>query len=289
MTRKNKMNVLSIVFDITMVLIGITVIIVGFVKIDFDMDRLTGESNDAVLEERTENFSASEIKDIIINCDVAEFKINASGESNDITVKISDNSVMRYTAEVRGKTLNIKSKSKLWHFGLFSGGKWWNIFDNSPISHHYSLEVTVPLGYEIDRLDIDVSAGSIRVSDITANNFYIENNAGETIINNVRGNSLTMEQNAGSTNISNADFRKMYLKNNAGKITTRDLIFSDLNFSVNAGDVDIHAIGKKAEYTIDVDSNIGNKIPYQTGTTAKTITGNINAGNVYLEFSENVA
>lgn len=288
MTRKNKKKVLSIIFDIIMLVIGITVIIVGFVKIDFNVDRLIGESSDTALEQRTETFSQSSVNNITIDSDFGELVIIGSKETDEIRVTISDNNRMKYSAEVSsGGTLNITSKSKFggWSFGLLSGGKWWNIFDNGPISLKYKLEITVPESLRINDLDVTLNAGSVNVSNIFAEHIKIDKNAGETKMNNVNGTSLNIEQNAGAAEISNANFQKISLKNNAGKITALNITFEELRFNVNAGAVNIHAIGQKSEYTIDVETNAGTKIPYQEGTTSKFIIGTINAGDVNIDFS----
>lgn len=288
MTRKNKMNVLSIIFDIIMLVIGIIVIIVGFAKIDFDVNRLMGESSDTALEQRTETFSSSIVNSIIIDCDFGELIINSSKDTDEITVKISDNNRMKYSAEVsNGGTLNITSKSKYhgWSFGLLSGGKWWNIFDNVPVSLKYKLELTLPENLMINNLDVTLNAGSVNISNIYAEHINIDKNAGETRMNNVNGSSLNVEQNAGAAEISSVNFKKIYLENNAGKINALNIAFDELRFHVNAGAVNIHAIGQKSEYTIDVETNVGTKIPYQTGTTSKLVKGTINAGDINIDFS----
>lgn len=136
----------------------------------------------------------------------------------------SNTEFIRVTNEDQGDTYKLRVRHR-GNWGIFSGNGWRN--DNIP-----RVDIYLPAA-KLAELDLDVSAGTIDMSSISANSIEIDVSAGTVLVYDIAADSL-------DTQVS------------AGELTIKDSFITKFDGDVSAGDLTYYADPNTRAISVDV-------------------------------------
>lgn len=117
-----------------------------------------------------------------------------------------------------------------------------------------------------DRVTIHTDTGAAKLVDITANSLDCKTDTGAQTLKIVTATTVTLEADTGS-------------------IRAERLSASFLTAEADTGSIHLNIVGKKEEYSVWVDVDLGSKnISNQAGTTEKTLNLRADTGSVHVTF-----
>jgi DUF4097 and DUF4098 domain-containing protein YvlB len=170
----------------------------------------------------------------------------------------------------------------------------------------------------VKEYEIFVSSGAIYIDSIISDNFNVEESSGEIEVNDCNSAVASIKCSSGSINVEDSNFENVEisvsngdieLKNSEldtldvsqsnGSLTASDIICTSLTCVNSCGSIDFGIKGKAADYTIEVDVELGDitlvsnseDINMDTthnlnyGTGENTITCRSSCGAVNISFS----
>ena len=133
--------------------------------------------------------------------------------------------------------------------------------------------IYVPVGTVLEDIELEIGAGNVNISNLTASNAKIECGAGQVIID--------------EANLTNAD-----IDAGVGKLVYSGYMNSNSKVNCGIGEVEINLYGGEDRYTFDVEKGIGeieindNKMPnetiYGSGENKISIDGGIGSIKVKI-------
>lgn len=157
-------------------------------------------------------YDLKEIKNLVIDVGAGEIDIENGGK--DQMIIENDNNKGKLSVTVNGDTMKIKCRGRQFR----SGGE---------------AVITIPADITFDRIELEMSAGTLDVQKLNAKKLDVNVNAGE----------LNCEDRLKAED-SNWQI-------NAGKINADQLDSKSVTLSCNAGEMDITLAGKAEDYRLD--------------------------------------
>lgn len=256
-----KVMTVFLVIGIIAVIIGIVLVIVG---------GTLGNRNVNYTDEIFRSESAVERLEL----DVAAGSASVEFYEGDC-VEISYQAHPRYgfTASQSGSTV------KLGH----SRGGWfnWGWGRKAPVA-----TVKLPHTLAVD-LDIDISAGSVKVQSGEFRKLTIDVSAGELTLGEAVCSTAKCHVSAGSVKIEGLACSTTDCHVSAGSLKLSNVSCPVVDLDVSAGSIKIGMLGNKEEYTILVDKSAGScNVSSQQGTDAdKKIDIDVSAGSIEVNFN----
>ena len=182
------------------------------------------------------------------------FKVEATNINDNFKVTSIDNN------------LKIKETSK-WHFNKK------NVTD---------IILYIPQGFLLDELTINNGAGKLEINNILATNFKLNQGAGVITITDSRFNNSSIKGGVGEINIFSSVLSNLDLNAGVGSINIEANIIGNNKIKCGIGEIDLHLLGNKSDYQINVSKGIGNIKIDNVNQANNTVYGN---GNNKLEIN----
>lgn len=247
--------------------IGIIVVIIGIVLV------VIGGTLGSNVKYTDEAF-ASEGGVEKVELDVAAGTANVEFYDGDV-VEITYQAHPRYgfTAAQSGGTVKLGHERSGW----FSWS-WWR---KAPVA-----TVKIPYTFAVD-LDIDISAGSVKVQSGEFKKLTIDVSAGELIMGETVCSTAKCHVSAGSVKLEGLTCGNTDCHVSAGSVILSKVNCPVINLHASAGSVKLDMLGNKEEYTILVDKSAGScNVSSQQGTDAnKKIDIDVSAGSIEVNFN----
>lgn len=238
-----------IIIVVCAILTGISLVI-GF------LIPVSGDGDNANVEER---YEAINVDEVMIDLDLCDLHIEraavdqiefsyAGGDKRDIPqVKLADG--ILEVSEPRNGGFGV-------HFHLFGWGR--GAYKRS-VTIRIPEERCVDLNGENLRFSVDVNAGNVRMNGLYSNSLALDVDAGNVVMNGLYSDSLALDVNAG--NVEGDDCRfgaKSEIDVDAGNVEFRKSSFDGLKADVNAGNFS-HLQSKIPldRYDMDLDVDLG--------------------------------
>jgi hypothetical protein len=153
--------------------------------------------------------------------------------------------------------------------------------------------VTLPQGYEAQRVEIDNGAGRVDINGLKTGLLAIENGAGAFYGQNMSAQRTNIDAGVGEVSIQQADFHDLDLETGMGATTIIGRITGRGRIECGVGETTLRISGDAADYSITADMGIGaislngQKISGSVGPTgapnAFHVSGGIGAVNIYIQ------
>lgn len=211
-----------IITAIIMILVGISLFIGGILaaggvaavryafsehNLDFEFDDIGGE------EYRT--FSKYDVENLVIEVEAASIVMNEKHGQDDLEVH-TDNG--RIEIEVEDETLYIKADSR---------------------ADGNEIEVTYPVGFVFENVEISVGASEMNIQGLNANDFRAEIGAGEIII-------------------QEANVKECSVDVGMGNFEYEGTISEDCDLDCGMGNMELYLEGDSTDFNYEVDCAAGN-------------------------------
>lgn len=121
-----------------------------------------------------------------------------------------------------------------------------------------SLSVTVPVGADLDAIDIQTSIGDIYIGEVSASQCEIENDLGDCTIEKSSFGSFDVYSALGDTKVSDTDLGDASMDDDMGDIVVERCTFDDLEIDASAGNVRVDTEQDLNGYQLDLGTSLGN-------------------------------
>lgn len=234
-------------------------------------------TNDNIVTEDLKVIS-TEIKEL------STLKIELSCTNLDIKIgdkfKVETNNP-EITFEENNGSVKIKEKNKNW-------------LSNNKVSSNLIVYIPEDM-IAIDETKIETGAGKINIKNLNTQGLYLELGTGDVHIENVRATGDTkIDGGLGKTELKACEIHNLKANLGMGEITFNGKLSGKSKIDSGIGAIDINLSDNKDNYTIDVDSGVGNvtldgeKLEmdrvYGTGENYLYINGGI--GEIKIDFKE---
>ncbi len=115
--------------------------------------------------------------------------------------------------------------------------------------------ITITLPIQLDKINIEIGAGTLECSNIIADNLKLELGAGKVNLSGVYFNETRIEGGAGEISIDNSTLNNLKLDAGTGKVTIDGKITGDSKIDSGIGEINLNLIGN--DYDFDLDKGIG--------------------------------
>ncbi len=170
-----------------------------------------------VLDEPYDIEISQDIEKIEIDISAVSLKI-VSGEKFSLSTNID-----KLEVDIKHSTLYIKQKQNGFFFNSNNVGE---------------LVLTIPASIKLKAFDLDAGAGQVEIEYLNAQNVEMDMGAGELLIKNGNIENIDLDLGVGETEIS-------------AHITGNSTV------NCGVGDTNIHLLGQKSDYTLDINTGIG--------------------------------
>ena len=192
--------------------------------------------------------------------------------SMDVSIQAGDGYKVAYDSEVasyelRGDTLTFSSKDidGRTYMGIMAFGM------------HVPVTITVPGDAKLGKLDLQTSAGQLRLTDIVADDIDIETRAGGAVLRHVQIGKFDAQAQAGTIVIETAEIdeaqietraggvrmsdahveKKLDVNTRAGSVRAEGSFKGDISIETTAGSITFITDLPYSAYRIDPDGNMG--------------------------------
>lgn len=209
------------------VIILVTVAVVGF----FGARRIRafrGMFTDADIVK--ESVSLEPFKEIRLDADIADFTI-VEGEEYRIDYEYPSNMTLK--GEVDKETLKIELKGKKNNsFSLI------RIDGNSVKTAEPKLKVVVPAGTDFEKVDLQIDAGNVTLSDRVIVELIADSDAGNFNLSKITAGKTNITADAGNIEIKDSTLGDCDLKTSAGRIKVDDSVMNSADAETSMGEID---------------------------------------------------
>ena len=237
--KKSLVSILTIV-TVVCIVYG-SIVNLKLIKLPSKFFHYNNSSSKNTSGEFTDDFDIKDIKNVNIDCSVADINIY-SGKEFSIDYNCTEGLEPKYTY----KNGNIEITQNKAAFR-----KNWGALNNCEIN------IAIPQNISIDTLDIASDVGDLEISGLTANKMTIDSDTGECKISNCTIDNLTTKSDVGDIKFEDCQTDITDVNNNVGNIELKDITFNSLNATSDVGDIDISSACNIKNYSFDLSSDIG--------------------------------
>ncbi|MBO6108659.1 MAG: DUF4097 family beta strand repeat protein [Eubacterium sp.] len=196
--------------------------------------------------EGSTTFSADDIDRISFDVSTADIVIE-EGKVSEVGFRHEGSFPSMPTARMNGSKLDIKCNSP-WFLNFF------NVFNQTG-----TITVTIPEG-RVYSYFVESSAGKLDVTGIKAQNFETDMSAGSANINDVYcEGTLELDSSAGSIKMNGSGGKKLVIDASAGSVDVQSGDFERIEADLSAGSFkyDMADKTRASEYDVELDSSAG--------------------------------
>ena len=170
-------------------------------------------------------------KSIELEGDVADFSIV---EGDDYHVEYKYPSNITVTGNVENDVLKVKVKGKQnSSTGLF-------VFDKRGINTvDTTLVVYVPEGTQLDKVDLQINAGNVKISDFNINTLKADCDAANMELSEITSDNVDLVADAGNLEMDDCIFGDCKMVTSAGNISLDHSVVKDLEAETSMGRVEL--------------------------------------------------
>lgn len=152
--------------------------------------------------------------------------------------------------------------------------------------------ITITLPTQLDKINIEIGAGTLECSSIIANDFELELGAGKVNLSDVYFNETKIEGGAGEISIDNSTLNNLKFDAGTGKVTIDGKITGDSKIDSGIGEINLDLIGN--DYNFILEKGIGKITINGNDLTNNTSLGDglnkiklkSGIGNIYINTKE---
>ena len=234
-------------------LIGVIVGVTSGVEV---LIELSGNENVELVDE-TRNFD--ELSGLNLNISSSNLTIKAEGDS----YRMEAHNIPKTTKiECKNDVLEIKNVEKL--------------------KSESSITIYVPENAKLSRINLDMGAGNVEISNIEAANIDFSFGAGNVNIKNLKSENPTIECGAGQINFENTELTNAKLSAEVGKVIYSGQLNGESRIECGVGEVEMNLECGRDNYSIKVQKGIGNIKINNESVTDNSTTGN-GQNKIYIE------
>lgn len=141
---------------------------------------------------------------------------------------------------IKDSTLVVKENEKIW-----------NGFNNKKDE----LTIYIPSNIVLNKIDIDMGAGTLNIENINTRELALELGAGSTLIKDIYSDNTNINTGAGSFTIVNGNINDLDLDIGVGKTNITSKITGNSTIDIGIGALSLDLIGNN--YTFKVNKGIG--------------------------------
>ena len=156
-----------------------------------------------------------------------------------------------------------------------------------------SVDVTTDTGaislHDLTLSDCELSAdtGAVHMENCEVDRLTLEAKTGAARIEEVRARTISCTTKTGAQKLTAISANTVKLIAQTGSIHAKKLEASYITAEASTGSVNLEILGRKEEYTVWVDVDMGSKnISNQHGTTDKTLNLKADTGSVHVTFDD---
>ena len=253
-----------VIFGIVALIAGGSIAAYAATREDFELKKYSKE--DVTINEVT--YATTDLSKIYLDVKTDTVEILSENRENIlIQNKIFDD--LSYTINLENNELSIieNNNSKWFDFIRFEHLGKLHAFNSIP------LVIKVPETLKVF-YDIDVSAGTIKATNINASRIKVHASAGTVKLNNVKAEEANIDVSAGTVKIENAIVNDVTAHVSAGTCIYTGEIKEKGTFDVSAGTINLKFLDAQENYTVN-----------GVGTGSVKITGTKSAGTFTYSFN----
>ena len=197
-------------------------------------------------------------------------RLNIESAAGELVIEVGDsyrvdfeNIPDDYIIEVALGALNIYREDKIF--------VWNSVLRETP-----KLHITVPEGTVLDKIDVDSGSGSVRISEVVTETFWLDSGSGNVTISNVTAEDARFNTGSGSLTVKESVLGETEVDAGSGFITFDEVKASNLVvdsgsgrinyegeltgncvFETGSGAVNLDIYGKEEDYNIRADLGSG--------------------------------
>lgn len=196
----------------------------------------------------SQTYSFEEFSAMDIDASVVDVIIKTGDGYGVETVDVAESMEVKVTG---GGTLTISEDS---HDGWFSWTFWSNKKNWNKQSKVY---ITVPEGYEADRIVISAGTGNVTMSDFDMRKLEVDGGVGNISGSNLKADVVDIDAGVGNIDYDNVEFGKCEVDSGVGNVTIQGILTGHCEFDGGVGDLDLTIEGSRSDYDLDIDSGTG--------------------------------
>lgn len=278
------------------ILIGVFVFL-SFALTGFDFNTFIGK------DERTPEYLTYQESISKINVSItSDNLILKKSEDDSIHINYFESNIYDFKIFIENDTLTILQK-KPWYI-MFSFTKARNIEIALPDSLAYanlkvssgSINISSEIEIEelsakassgeiflkdltVDNAEINVSSGSITITNFETKILEVTASSGKIILKKVKAEGADISLSSGSINLEDANFKNLKISASSGKITATKLFVENSEISASSGTVNLGVVANNPDdYSLDLKTSSG-KISVQKDDYNISVYGNLFLGN----------
>mgnify|MGYP002518679877 FL=1 len=189
--------------------------------------------------------SNEEVKELWQNINTNIDDIDIDLIYNNLNIKVgnkfsveTNSKNVKYT--IQDSTLIVKENKKVW---------------NSSNTKKDELTIYIPSNIVLNKIDIDMGAGTLNIENINTRKLTLDLGAGSTLIKNIYSDNTNINTGAGSFTIENGNINDLDLDIGVGKTTITSKITGNSTIDTGIGSLSLNLIGNN--YTFKVNKGIG--------------------------------
>lgn len=234
-------------------LIGVIVRVTSGVEV---LKELSGNENVELVDE-TRNFD--ELSGLNLNISSSNLTIKAEGDS----YRMEAHNIPKTTKiECKNDVLEIKNVKKL--------------------KSESSITIYVPENAKLSRINLDMGAGNVEISNIEAANIDFSFGAGNVNIKNLKSENPTIDCGAGQIKFENTELTNAKLSAEVGKVIYSGQLNGESRIECGVGEVEMNLEGGIDNYSIKVKKGIGNIKINKESVNNDSTTGN-GQNKIYID------
>ncbi|WP_117168351.1 DUF4097 family beta strand repeat-containing protein [Paraliobacillus sediminis] len=232
-------------------LVACLTLLIGIVGILTLRDRIFSDSSKASVNEE-QVIDASDIKQIYVEADVVDIKIEKSSDENihvfldgKVSEKRKDNIDFRVEEDNGELKIDLKGEKQISISFL-------------PLQDWGSIKLTILIPEkQFDKLDLVNNVGGIIVNYGDFNTVNVESDVGDVKLQEIISKSASVTSSVGDTSIRQAQ-GEWDIKSDVGEVDLQLKEWEqDITIVSDIGDIEVQVAKKTADYTLDLDSDIG--------------------------------
>lgn len=232
-------------------LVACLTLLIGIIGILTFRDRIFSVSSKASVSEE-EVFDASDIKQIDVEADVVDIKLEKSSDA-DIHVLLDGN-----VSEKRKKNIDFRVEESDGKLKIDLEGEKVITISFLPLQDWGSIKLTILIPEkQFDSLDLVNNVGGITVNYGDFNTVNVESDVGDVKLQEIISKTATVTSNVGDTSIRQAQ-GAWDIKSDVGEVALHLKEWEqDITIVSDIGDIEVHLAKKTSDYTLDLDSDVG--------------------------------
>ncbi len=219
--------------------------------------------------------------------DVDALEIHVGG--NSLEVKVSEDDYYYIEQKGEGKLQAYEENGVLYVTAIMND----MVFGNQPETN---IIFYVPEGTELEKLDVELGAGTIKASNLNGKEVEFDLGAGYIQWEALNADALKIEMGAGKVVTTNAVLGDLEVSLGAGDCQVQAEIQGNVEVNCSAGNVSLECVGKETEFNYEISCTAGsiqiekekiskvNETKKIDNNASKTMELNVSAGNIEVEF-----